>query len=103
MATQLQRYLVLSAPFAALWILMFAGIIELPQRDFLLYYLPCIAVFLFGLYALYSVINGATNISDCEAAKEELLHEMKETQAELKKHGVIEQKEPAKESAKKNE
>lgn len=91
MATQLQNYFILATPFAALWMLVFAGFIELSsgQRSFALYYLPVMAVISFGIYAAYSVIYGATNIKDCAEAKRELHAEIEEASAELKKKGII--------------
>lgn len=91
MATQLQKYLVYTSPFVALWILIFGNLIQLEssQRHLCLYYLPFTAVFLFGVYALYSVVNSAMNISDCAQAQHELQMEIKSTLRELEKKGIV--------------
>ena len=104
MASQLQNYLVLSSPFVALWILIFAGLIEMPEwlHSFSLYYLPFIGVFLFGLYALYTVLHGALNISDCVDAQRELQREMKDTREELAKRNIIDAYEVSKDEDDKN-
>ncbi|KAI6183222.1 Dolichol-phosphate mannosyltransferase subunit 3 [Aphelenchoides bicaudatus] len=92
MATQLQIYALYGSPFAALWMLIFAGLIELNTgaSNFFLYYLPFLAIVLFGLYAVYTVISGALSIDDCVDAQRELQKEIDETRKELKKRGIIE-------------
>jgi cobalamin biosynthesis protein CobD/CbiB len=91
MATQLQNYVVYASPFVAFWILIFAGIIQLgaSERTFCLYYLPFLAIVLFGIYAVYTVISGAFSIDDCTEAQRELQREINETRKELKKRGII--------------
>jgi dolichyl-phosphate mannosyltransferase polypeptide 3 len=91
MTTQLQKYLTLASPVVALWILIFANIVQLSagNRTFLLYYAPFFGVFAFGLYAVYTVANGAVSIEDCVKAREELRMEMDEAKRELKARGII--------------
>jgi dolichyl-phosphate mannosyltransferase polypeptide 3 len=91
MATQLQNYVVFATPFAALWMLIFAGFIELQEstRYFCLYKLPLIAIISFAVYSIYSVISSAAKINDCVEAQLELHREMDEARAELKKRKII--------------
>jgi len=51
-----------------------------------------IKYFSVGVYAVYTVISGALTISDCVDAQKELQKEMEKTRKDLKKRGIIDEK-----------
>uniref|UniRef100_A0A915EKE1 Dolichol-phosphate mannosyltransferase subunit 3 n=1 Tax=Ditylenchus dipsaci TaxID=166011 RepID=A0A915EKE1_9BILA len=78
MASQLQIYLTIASPFyfSGLWTQLLIGG-------------PLLVVLTLGVYAASTVIYGVITFNDCTAAKQDLIKEISEAKADLRKRKII--------------
>ncbi|ETN68348.1 Dolichol-phosphate mannosyltransferase subunit 3 [Necator americanus] len=96
MVSQAVLYAAHVLPVGLLWLACVTGFFPLmklgPDCDcfrHVVLYAPIYAVLLLGIYAMASVVHGVLTFNDCQAAREELVKEIKEAREDLKKRKII--------------
>ena len=97
MATQFSLFVLRFSPFLIFWSLlllkpsafvpMFPWLLE--HRIPVLIYSPLILVATLGVYAITVVLYGVATFNDCKRARDELVAEIVEAKADLRRRGIF--------------
>ncbi|KAI1725874.1 dolichol-phosphate mannosyltransferase subunit 3 (DPM3) domain-containing protein [Ditylenchus destructor] len=93
MATQLAIFLSIASPFLLAWIIVFGEMVPGiygALRTQLLVGTPLLVIAILGIYAASSVIYGVLTFNDCSEARQELIEEVSQAKADLRRRKVIE-------------
>ncbi|KAI1732379.1 dolichol-phosphate mannosyltransferase subunit 3 (DPM3) domain-containing protein [Ditylenchus destructor] len=91
MATQLAIFLAIASSSLLTWIFVLDMVLGIDGtlRTQLLFGAPLVVIAMLGIYAAGSVIYGVLTFNDCSEARQELIEEIAQAKADLRRRKVI--------------